>query len=207
MSDLPEGISFQFALRPQGEGALGRSVLVFEGTAACWDEAKGGRRIVAELRGYRLDFATASSEGLDQTALLHSVSAEIGDFADTVLRDTRCLLPPSTDPVLTGTLCECIVYIAQLEVVPDLRGQGIGSALLRQMGSMIDLTGCLVALKASPLASGYNAPVGSREIDAVKQFYMRHGFSPAGGEFMVKDARLCEAMKKRLQGRQRSLGG
>ena len=201
MSDLPEDIRYQFALRPHGEGALGRCVLVFEGTAALWDEARGALRSVGELRGYRLDLATARSEGLDQTTLLHGVSGEIGDFADTVLHDTRCLLPASADPALPGTACECIVYIAQLAVAPDLRGRGIGSTLLQRMGSMIDLTGCLVALKALPLASDYGEPVGQREIDGVTRFYLRQGFEPAGGPFMVKDARLCEAMKKRLQGR------
>ena len=180
---------------------MGRCVLLFEGTAALWDEARGARRSVGELCGYRLDLATASSEGLDQTTLLHGVSGEIGDFADIVLRDTRCLLPASSDPALPGTACECIVCITQLEVASDLRGRGIGSTLLQRMGSMIDLTGCLVALKAAPLASDYSEPVGQREIDGVKRFYLRQVFEPVGGEFMVKDARLCEAMKKRLHGR------
>jgi hypothetical protein len=41
----------------------------------------------------------------------------------------------------------------------------------------------------------------------VKRFYERLGFLAAGGDFMVKDARHCDAMKKRLSGRRRPATG
>jgi GNAT superfamily N-acetyltransferase len=91
-----------------------------------------------------------------------------------------------------------LVFIAELKVKKLYRGQGIGSALLRRMGSMIDLSNCLIGLKAFPLTDDYGKAAKAEEIAQVKHFYELHNFTHAGGEFMVKDARLCDVMKKKL---------
>ncbi len=64
---------------------------------------------------------------------------------------------------------------------------------------MLDAEHCLIALKAFPLAEQLGKPVDEDEIAKVQGFYAKHGFQPAGGDFMVKDARLCVAMKRRLR--------
>jgi ribosomal protein S18 acetylase RimI-like enzyme len=201
MNSLAAALRHELCLRPHEDVALSGYVLLFQGTARMWDEEQGGARRAGEIRGYRLDLMAARYEGFDQSTLLRRVSPEIAEFTETVLGASGCLLPPSGDDDLERVRCDGIVYISQLEVAKDLRGRGIGSGLLRRLGSMIDLTGCLVALKAAPLASDYDAPVTPAEMEQVQNFYRRQGFQPGGGGFMVKDARLCDVLRKRLLGR------
>jgi hypothetical protein len=66
------------------------------------------------------------------------------------------------------------------------------------MGAMIDVSDCLIALKAFPLADELGKAAEAADIIRVKRFYAKHDFKHAEGEFMIKDARLCEAVKKRL---------
>jgi hypothetical protein len=74
---------------------------------------------------------------------------------------------------------------------------------LRKMGAMIDVADCLIALKAFPLADELGMAAEAEYITKVKQFYRKHGFKHAQGDFMVKDARLCDAVKKRLAQRRK----
>ena len=97
--------------------------------------------------------------------------------------------------------CDGLVYVAELWVEPDFRGRGVGTALLHRLGATIDLAHCLIALKALPLREDRALVSTADEIERVKLFYAKNGFIPAQGEYTIKDARLCEAMKKRLAGR------
>lgn len=203
-----EGVRYELALRPRGEGAQGRSVLAFEGTARWWDEGRGGVRRVGEIRGYRLDLLAAEEGALDQRQLLRGVSAEIAEFADRVLGEGPCELPPLPDAGdEQPRACECILYLTELWVEADLRGRGIGSALLSQLGATLDLTDCLLAVKAAPLASDYPEPVTPAETERVRRFYLTKGFKPVGEGFMVKDARQCESIRRRLAARARLATG
>lgn len=96
---------------------------------------------------------------------------------------------------------DCIAYIAELWVEPGFRGTGVGTTLLRRLGATIDLVRCLIALKALPLGEDHASTPTDAEVAGVKRFYAKNGFAQVAGEYMVKDARLCEAIKKRLAGR------
>jgi GNAT superfamily N-acetyltransferase len=195
---LPDDIEYRFSLNQDTDPQLGPYLVNFFGSTCRWDPETDSERPLAEIRGQRLAIATALDDGLEQGELLDSVSAELSEFSATVLQDRRCLLPSSQAPELASQECECLVYVAELRVDDDWRGQGLGSALLGRLATMLDIGDCLIALKAFPLSDEYGVRASDAEIQRVKGFYAKHGFVPAGGEFMVKDARLCEAMKRRL---------
>lgn len=196
MTDLDREIEYEFSLKPDGDPTLDQYVLHFEGRARVWDESLGGERTVGEIHGHRLDLASARYDDFDQGALLESVSSELSDFSQVVLGERGCILPSREEGVAEA--CEGIVYISELRVDSDFRGRGIGSALLKRMGGVLDVRRCLIALKAFPLAEAPGQERTPEEVARIKRFYGRHGFDHASGEFMVKDARLCEAIKKRL---------
>ncbi len=206
MNEPGQDIEIEFSLRPDPDEQLGQYVLHFEGTARTWDEERAADLGVAQIRGQRMDLASAQQDQIDPELLFQSVSPEIADFAEKVLADRACLLPFSQIDDIERIECACIVYIAELRVDPAHRGQGIGSGLLRRMGGIIDINDCLVALKAFPLAEELGRPAPPEDLARVEGFYTRHGFVHAGGHFMVKDARLCEAMKKRLAARRHNAG-
>jgi GNAT superfamily N-acetyltransferase len=198
-----EEVDLTFTLRPDPDEHLGRYVLAFEGTAAVWDEQQSEERPAGTIRGHRIDLVAALYDGIGQSELLESLTPEVAEFAQEVLGDTQCLIHVDED--LEAIPCDCLVYIAELWVEPELRGHGIGTTLLRRMGATIDLEHCLVALKALPLRENPAHRSTDDEVARVKRFYERNGFVHAGGEYMVKDARHCEAMKKRLAGRRRAV--
>ncbi|MGA7980407.1 MAG: GNAT family N-acetyltransferase [Chromatiaceae bacterium] len=193
-------IEFEFTLRPDPDPTLGRYVLAFEGRASGWDDTIGDERQIGNIRGHRVDLVTAVSDRLDQVELLESLTPEIADFSHVVLADSRCLLP-STAEEEPPTECDCLVYIAELWVEPEYRGRGIGTRFLQRLGATIDLNRCLIALKALPLREDHARVSTDEEVERVKRFYEQIGFERAGGDYMIKDARHCEAMKKRLAGR------
>jgi len=193
----PDDHEYEFSLKPNPDEELGQYVLGFWGKAVSWSDA-GEEQVVGEISGHRIDIALAVHDGFDPVLLFDSVVPEIADFAETVLRNKACILPESADGEVEQTNCECLVFISELKVSAAHRGQGVGSALLRRMGRMIDLTNCLIALKAFPLADELGKPAEPEEIARVKRFYERYQFIHAGGEFMIKDARLCDAMKKKM---------
>ncbi len=177
---------------------MGQYVLAFEGLASAWDEALSDDRPVGQIRGHRIDLVSAFHDGLDQEALLEALTPEIAEFAATVLGEEPCRLPAADLQGLAETECDCIAYVAELWVEPEFRGLGVGTTLLYRLGATIDLSHCLVALKALPLRADHAEVSTEAEVDQVKRFYARNGFTHARGEYMVKDARLCEAVKKRL---------
>jgi GNAT superfamily N-acetyltransferase len=195
---------FEFRLKPVDDESLGRYILAFDGEACVWDEQAARERVVGTISGYRVDLVSAIYDGLSQAEVLESLTPEIADFGQAVLKDSRCMLPPSEEQTLDQEPCDCLVYIARLWVEPGYRGQGMGSALLRRLGATIDIERCLIALKAYPIREDLTGRARADEIARVKHFYQRLGFETASGEFMVKDARRCEAIKKRLAGRRRS---
>lgn len=200
MSDqLPADLEYRFSLAESPDPDYGRFLISFKGNICWWDPEQGEERSLAVISGQRLALAEALDEGLDQGPLLDSISAELSEFSETVLRDSRCLLPGVERPSLDAVECECLIYVAELRVDSKWRSHGLGTALLRHLGTMLDVNNCLIALKAFPLTDKFGAPVSQTDIQRVKGYYAKHDFVPAGGEFMVKDARLCESMKKRLK--------
>jgi GNAT superfamily N-acetyltransferase len=195
MADL----EYEFSLRPDADPDLGPYVIHFTGRALLWDDARGRDRTVAEMRGYRLDLAAAEYDGVNQAMLLDSVCYEISEFAETVFQDQGChFLHKVSGARDEKRECGGLVYINEITVDPGFRGSGIGTRLLSRLGQMIDVENCIIALKAFPLSDEYGREVPRKEIDLVKRFYERLGFVHAGGDFMVKEANLCETVKKRL---------
>lgn len=202
-----DALEFEFSLKPESDESLGRYVLGFEGQARVWDDETGEERQAGTIRGHRIDLVSAFHDGLGQQELLESLTPEIAEFAGVVLGDRQCLLPASEAEALAPEDCDGLVYVAELWVEPPYRGRGIGSELLRRLGSTIDLERCLIALKALPLREDHARTSTPDEVDRVKRFYVRHGFDHAGEAYMVKDARRCEAIKKRLAGRRAASQG
>jgi GNAT superfamily N-acetyltransferase len=201
---MDDPLEYEFFLKPNSDEELGRYVIGFFGKAVHWNDS-GAEHTVGEISGHRIDLISAAHDGNDQSLLFDSVAPEISDFSETVLLNADCILPELAEAAAEQVECECLVFVSELKVAESQRGRGVGSALLKRMGSMIDLTNCLVALKAFPLSDDYGTAAHLDEIARVKKFYERHGFIHAGGEFMVKDARLCDAMKKKLARRRNSI--
>lgn len=201
MAELADAIEFAFTLRPDPDPQMGQYVLAFEGLATAWDETAGDELPVGQIRGHRIDLVSALHDGLGQVTLLDSLTPEIADFATAVLAGGPCLLPAAELPELAAEECDGLVYIAELWVEPGFRGRGVGTALLHRLGATIDLAHCLIALKALPLRADHAQISSPDEVDRVKRFYAHNGFTQTQGDYAVKDARLCEAIKKRLAGR------
>jgi GNAT superfamily N-acetyltransferase len=98
--------------------------------------------------------------------------------------------------------CDCLVYVEEIIVHPEHRGEHIGTYLFQRMSESIDMENGLVALKAYPISGEIEStgtPRTEDEIALVKHFYERLGFSHSIDDFMVKDARHCAAQKKRRE--------
>ena len=98
--------------------------------------------------------------------------------------------------------CDCLVYVEEIIVHPEHRGEHIGTYLLQRMSESIDMENGLVALKAYPISGALeftDTPKTEEEIAQVKHFYERLGFTHSLDDFMVKDARHCAAQKKRRE--------
>jgi len=202
--DLPEGVEYEFALKPDADETLGQYILHFHGWVQLWDEGALEERKIAEINGLRLDLATAHADGYMDDNLLELISSDIADFSDVVLHHQNCLVARDLESD-EKVECGCLVFINEIRVDEKFRGHGLGSNLIRRLPLMIDVSDCLLALKAFPLADEYGEPTPPEKIQRVKHFYEQLGFEHVGGEFMAKDARLCEAIKKRLMGRKPGL--
>jgi ribosomal protein S18 acetylase RimI-like enzyme len=194
---MPE-LEFEFSLRPDSDPELAPYVLEFTGKSMAWDDDEGMEKIVGEIRGYKLDLAAAMVDGVDQSLLLDSVCPEISEFSQTAFGESGChYLQKLADGTLSKQTCSGLVYINEITVDPQYRGQNIGSALMGKVGQMVEVENSLIALKAFPLSPEYGKRVPEVNVQRVKQFYERLGFTHIGGEFMVKQANLCDTIKKR----------
>ncbi len=206
MGTMQDSIEYRFSLRPNPDPELGHYVMEFTGEAVYWDEQLGEERVVAELEGYRVDLAAAVIDQLDQSQLLESVTPEIADFAAAVLGGQGCrYIDPATDRPDSQRPCDGLIYIHRILVDPEMRGQNIGTQLIRRIGEMLNVENCLIGLKAWPIAED-GVPVSDPvQVARVKGFYQNLGFVPVVGDFMVKEAGLCESMQKRLAWRRKQL--
>ncbi len=192
-------LEFEFSLRPDSDPRLAPYVVKFVGKSIVWDESTGTDRVVGEIHGHKLDLAAAIVDGVDQSLLLDSVCPELSEFSQTAFGDAGChYLQEMADGSLKKQECSGLVYINEISVDPHHRGSGIGSALMGKIGQMVDVEDSIIALKAFPLSREYGKRVAADAVERVKQFYERLGFSHIGGEFMVKQANLCDTIKKRL---------
>jgi len=195
-----DDIEYEFSLKPDTDETLGQYILHFHGWVQRWDDDALEERKIAEINGLRLDLATAHADGYRDDDLLELISSDVADFSDVVLHHQNCqvIKDLESDEKIE---CGCLVFINEIKVDEHFRGHGLGTNLIRRIPSMIDVSDCLLALKAFPLKDEHDRPTDPDKIKRIKHFYEKLGFEHVGGEFMAKDARLCEAMKKRLLGR------
>lgn len=192
-------LEFEFSLRPDPDPELAPYLVKFIGTSIAWDEDSGSDRVAGEILGHRIDLAAAMVDGVDQSLLLDSVCPELSEFAQTAFGDEGChFLQESANGTAKKQECSGLVYINEIRVEPDYRGQGIGTALMGKIGQMVDVEDSIIALKAFPLSPEYGEPVSPADVERVKRFYEQLGFTHIGGEFMVKQANLCDTIRKRL---------
>ena len=199
MQDLE--LEYEFSLRPDERTGFGSYVTRFHGRALLWDDEAADDREVGHIKGQRVDLAAARYDRADIPDLLDSISPELSEFAGAVLAgDGHC---PTALKVVShgpGGECDCLVYIAAIEVEPDLRGQHIGTGLLRRFAEVVEIDHCLIGLKAFPPLDDPAARRTPAQIQQVKHFYERLGFVHGAGEFMIKDAAQCDPAKKRRRG-------
>lgn len=195
-----ENIEYEFSLKPDADETLGQYILHFHGWVQLWDDEAMEDKKIAEIEGLRLDLASAHADGYSDDALLELISSDVSDFSDVVLHHQNCMVAKGLDTE-EKVECGCLVFINEIKVDENYRGHGLGSNLVRRLPTVIDVSDCLLALKAFPLADEFGQPTDPEKIKRIKHFYEQLGFEHVGGEFMTKDARLCEAMRKRLMGR------
>ena len=195
MSHIDEPLDYQFSLSPNRLSGAESYVTSFTGVARGWDDDAGDERPVGSIRGQRIDLAAAREDGIDRVALLESISPEIADFAAQMLDgDGHCPAGIQLHGMATeGGWCDCLVYIEAIEVEQELRGQHVGTGLLRRCAELLDIHRCLLGLKAFPISNAPGSGRSNAEIQRVKHFYERLGFSRGAGEFMVKNAALCKS--------------
>lgn len=201
---MSEPLEFEFVVRPVADESLAPYVLEFVGYARQWLDEEGEEVEVGVIRGHRVDLAAARADAIDVAELMDSISPEISDFRETFFHEGVCYLPvKGNDSSCPLPQCDSIVYINEVKVREEARGQGIGTALMKQMSLMIDIEHAVIGLKAFPLADDYGRKRDPQEIRRIKHFYEQLGFIDAGNNYMVKNADECHAMQKRLQWRAR----
>lgn len=202
MTTVGEPLEYEFSLSPNRLSGAERYVTAFKGTARGWDDEAGEERQAGSIRGQRIDLATARADGVERGELLESISPEIADFAAQMLDgDGHCPAGIQLEGMsVEGGLCDCLVYIESIAVQQELRGQHIGTELIRRCAEVLDIHRCLIGLKAFPISNQPGTGRSDAEIRRVKHFYERLGFSHGAGEFMVKNAAFCKSTAKPSRG-------
>ncbi len=199
---MDEPLEFEFIVKSVADEEQAPYVLEFTGRALQWDDDEATEVEAGTIRGHRIDFAAARADGMDIATLMDSISPDISDFRATVFEGGICYLPVSNKGSgCAQPLCDSLVYIDEVLVQADRRGEGIGHELMKQMSLTIDIEHALIGLKAFPLSQDFGRERDPEEIRKVKHFYESLGFMPAGKDYMIKNADNCFAMKKRLQWR------
>jgi len=195
MTGLDDPLEYEFSLSPNRLSGADSYVTSFKGSARGWDDEAGEERQAGSIRGQRIDLAAARGDGIDRVELLESISPEIADFAAQMLDgDGHCPAGIPLEGLSTqGGLCDCLVYIESIEVEQELRGQQVGTELIRRCAELLDIHRCLIGLKAFPISNQPGVGRSDAEIQRVKHFYERLGFAHGAGEFMVKNAALCKS--------------
>ncbi|HHJ20875.1 MAG TPA: N-acetyltransferase [Gammaproteobacteria bacterium] len=198
-----DSLEFEFKIKPTTDSELNHYVVEFCGEALYWDDERGEDRDIGVIRGVRVDIARVRMDELDPGEIMDSISPDISDFRETVFDQGVCYLPRLNEGLSCDKpRCGGLVYISEVKVEPEFRGQGIGGELMRRMSELIDIEYCLIGLKAFPLSDDYGRARDEVEIQRVKHFYEKLGFEHAGKDFMLKDASQCHVMQKRLKARE-----
>ncbi len=192
LTDNPE-LEFEFSLRPDEDAEFSHCLLHFVGKAIQWDDDTAEDIVVGTITGHRLDLATARAMSVDFQHFLESVSSQLSDMGQRVFDgEGTCMLEADEIDGTRAKECDCLVYVEEIIVHPEHRGEHIGTYIFQRMSESIDMENGLVALKAYPITGeleSTNTPRTEEEIAQVKHFYERLGFTHTIDNFMVKDAR------------------
>lgn len=201
------GLEFEFSLKPDEDPEFSHCLLHFVGKALQWDDDTAEDIVVGTITGHRLDLAIARTMKIDFQYFLESVSSQLSDLGQRVFDGKgTCLLKSDDVDGARMKECDCLVYVEEIIVHPERRGEHIGTYLFQRMSESIDMENGLVALKAYPISGELEyagTPRADEEIARVKHFYERLGFTHTIDDFMVKDARHCAAQKKRREARKK----
>lgn len=192
---LPE-LEFEFSLKPSDIEAFSQLLLDFEGHATIWDD-DAEEKVVARLKGHRLDISRARQEFDDIQDLFDSISPEISDLGSHIISDNNCFVESFSKDEPEKTPCGSLVYIDELVVEPEYRNRSIGTEMLKRMSQVVDMNKTLVALKAYPIVNEKFEERTPELKKQLKHFYSKLGFRHSGEHYMVKDARDCYAQRMR----------
>ena len=202
LADNPE-LEFEFSLKPDEDAEFSHCLLHFVGKAVQWNDDTADDIVVGTITGHRLDLATSRAMKIDFQHFLESVSSQLSDLGQQVFDGKgTCMLEADEIDGTGSRECDCLVYVEEIIVHPERRGEHIGTYLLQRMSESIDMENGLVALKAYPISGDLEStdtPRTEEEIAQVKHFYERLGFTHSIDDFMVKDARQCVAQKRRRE--------
>ena len=192
---LPE-LEFEFSIKPSDMEEFSDLLLEFTGQAVIWDD-DAEEKIVARLRGHRLDISRARQSFNDLQELFDSISPEISDLGSHIISNNNCFVESFSKDELENTPCGSLVYIDELVVEPEYRNQHIGTEMLKRMSQIMDMNKTLVALKAVPIIDDEIEKRTPELKQQLKHFYSKLGFRHSGEHYMVKDARDCHAQRMR----------
>lgn len=195
-SQFLSDLEFEFSLKPSDSKEFSNLLVDFKGQATTWDD-DAEEKVVARLKGHRLDLAIARKAFGDIQELFDSISPEISDLGTHIISHNNCFVECCSKDEAEKTPCGSLVYIDELVVDQDFRNRSIGTEMLKRMSQIVDMNKTLVALKAYPIIDGDTEQRTSALKKQLKHFYSKLGFYHSGEHYMVKDARDCYAQRTR----------
>jgi GNAT superfamily N-acetyltransferase len=194
--DLLSELEFEFSIKPSEMEDLSHLLIEFNGQALYWDD-EVEERVIAKLKGHRIDLSVARHVFKDIQDLFDSISPEISDLGNHIIKNNTCYVECCSRDEDEKTPCGSLVYIDELVVEPEFRNKSIGTEMLKRMSEVVDMNKTLVALKAYPIVDPESEERTPELKKQLKRFYGKLGFRHSGEHFMVKDARDCHAQRKR----------
>lgn len=189
-------LEFEFSIKPSEMDDLSHLLIEFNGHALYWDD-NAEERVIAKLKGHRIDLSVARNNYNDIQELFDSISPEISDLGNHIVKNNTCYVECCSRDEEEKTPCGSLVYIDELVVEPEFRNRSIGTEMLKRMSEVVDMNKTLVALKAFPIVDPENEQRTPELKNQLKRFYGKLGFRHSGEHYMVKDARDCHAQRRR----------
>jgi len=194
--DLISDLEFEFSIKPSEMEDLSHLLIEFNGQALYWDD-EAEEKVIAKLKGHRIDLSVARHVFSDIQELFDSISPEISDLGNHIVKNNTCYVECCSRDEDEKTPCGSLVYIDELVVEPEFRNKSIGTEMLKRMSEVVDMNKTLVALKAYPIVDSESEKRTPELKKQLKRFYGKLGFRHSGEHYMVKDARDCHAQRKR----------
>ena len=196
--ELLSELEFEFSMKPSELEEFSHILVDFKGQALLWDDHEEDK-VVAVIKGHRLDLTSARRGYSDMQELFDSISQEIADLGEHIVTNNDCFVECCSKDENEETPCGSLVYIDEILVEKDYRNNRIGTEMLKRMSEVLDLNKTLVALKAYPIMDDEEEKRSPELVKQLKGFYTKLGFRYSGEHYMVKDARDCYAQRMRAE--------